>query len=56
MFINPITGIVQGIRDAIVGHPANRAAIATAAVTTLITLVCSAYSFRRVEKSFADLI
>jgi lipopolysaccharide transport system permease protein len=56
MFINPITGIVEGIRDAVAGHAINRAAIASAVIITLITLIGSAYSFRRIEKTFADLI
>jgi lipopolysaccharide transport system permease protein len=56
MYLNPLTGIVEGIRAALAGHHFNRAALVLSGLITVIILLCSAYSFRRIEKSFADLI
>jgi lipopolysaccharide transport system permease protein len=54
--INPITGIVEGIRSALLGRVINWQALSISAVMIFALLVCSAYIFRRIETSFADLI
>jgi lipopolysaccharide transport system permease protein len=56
MLLNPLTGIIDGYRAALFGRAFDRAALAVAAVVTLILLLYSVYSFRRMEKSFADII
>lgn len=55
--LNPMTGIIDGFRAAIFEQKAfNWAALQVSCVITLILLVYSAYTFRRMEKSFADIV
>ena len=54
--LNPLVGIVDGYRSALQGLPLDWASLGWAAAFTLVTLVGSAYAFRSVEKSFADVI
>jgi lipopolysaccharide transport system permease protein len=56
MYINPLTGIVEGVRASLAGQQFNRPSLLLSAAVVIIILMCSAYSFRRTEKSFADLI
>jgi lipopolysaccharide transport system permease protein len=54
--LNPMTGIIEGYRSALFGRPFNWSALAVSTAITLALLVYSSYSFRRMEKSFADII
>ncbi len=54
--LNPLTGIIDGFRAALFGWPFPWSGLATSLVITLIILIYSAYSFRRMERMFADLI
>jgi lipopolysaccharide transport system permease protein len=54
--INPMTGIVEGFRSALLGRALNWDALSISAGVILVMLVCAAYIFRRIETSFADLI
>lgn len=57
MFLNPMTGIIEGLRAALFGRALlDYTAIAVAAAVTAALLVCSAFAFRRMEKGFADVI
>jgi lipopolysaccharide transport system permease protein len=56
LILNPMAGIIEGFRSALFGRPFNWKALGVAAAITLVVLVYSAYSFRRMEKSFADVI
>jgi lipopolysaccharide transport system permease protein len=56
LILNPMAGIIEGFRSALFGRPFNWTALLVSALVTLIVLVYSAYSFRRMEKSFADVI
>ena len=56
MFLNPLTGIVEGLRDALAGRAFNWTALGLSALVTLLILCAAAYAFQRIEKSFADLI
>jgi len=51
-----MSGIVNTYRAALFGQWINWWAIGLAAVFTLFLLSASAYAFRRMEKSFAELI
>ena len=55
--VNPMVGVVEGFRWALLGAdmPA-LGAIAMSAGTTIILVVSGLYYFRRVEKTFADLV
>lgn len=54
--LNPMTGIIQGFRSAIFGKAFDWFTLGLAAVITLLILVCSAFTFKRMEKGFADII
>jgi lipopolysaccharide transport system permease protein len=55
--LNPLTGIIEGYRSALLGRTAlNWTALVISTVITLSVLVYSAYEFRRMEKSFADIV
>ena len=56
LHINPLTGIVEGIRASLMGRSLDRSALSISIAITVVVLMCSLYSFRRIEKSFADLI
>ena len=53
--LNPLVGILDGFRAALFNREFNWTALAISAAATTLLLVCAAYIFRRVEKSFADL-
>lgn len=54
--LNPMTGIIEGYRSSLFGRPFNWIALALSAVITLAVLTYASYSFRRMEKSFADIV
>lgn len=54
--LNPLVGIIDGFRTSLFGGEFNWFAIGVATALALVLLVYSAYQFRRVEKSFADII
>lgn len=54
--LNPITGIVEGFRSALFGRPFAWGFMAYSTVFAIVILVYAAYSFRRLERLFADLI
>jgi lipopolysaccharide transport system permease protein len=54
--LNPMTGIIEGFRAALFGQPLDGLALGLSAAITLVLLVCSAFVFTRMEKSFADVI
>jgi lipopolysaccharide transport system permease protein len=54
--LNPMTGIIEGYRSALFGHSFNWKALTFATVITVAVLVYSSFSFRRMEKSFADIV
>ena len=54
--LNPLSGIIEGFRDAIFGRPFNWNGIAISTAITLVLLAGAAYVFRRMEGEFADVI
>jgi lipopolysaccharide transport system permease protein len=57
MRLNPMTGIIEGFRAAIF-RPSeiDARALAASAAVTVAVLVYAAYAFRRMERSFADVV
>jgi lipopolysaccharide transport system permease protein len=53
---NPVTGIVEGFRAALVGHALPLAPVAVSVALTLVLVLCATYVFRRLEATFADVI
>ena len=54
--LNPLTGIIENFRASLLGRPLNLSSLAISAAMTLVLFLYSAYSFRRMEKTFADLV
>ncbi|MEO6725674.1 MAG: ABC transporter permease, partial [Blastocatellia bacterium] len=58
--LNPLTGIIEGYRVALLGELNGArfdwAALGISALITLAVLVYAAYDFRRLESHFADLV
>lgn len=54
--LNPVAGIIEGFRSALFGHAFDWPALASATVVTLVLLVYAAFAFKRMEKTFADLV
>jgi lipopolysaccharide transport system permease protein len=54
--LNPLTGIIEGFRSSLFGKSFDWALLATSAAITMLVLVFSVYSFKRMERSFADLV
>lgn len=55
--LNPLTGIIEGFRAALFGRkPFDWIALASSTAITLVLLVYAAYTFRRMERSFADIV
>jgi lipopolysaccharide transport system permease protein len=55
-FLNPLAGLIEGFRSAMLGGKFNYFGLAVSACFAVTSLLVGAYVFRRVEKSFADLI
>ena len=54
--LNPLVGIIEGFRSAVFNKPMNFSALAVSALWTFGLLVYSTFVFRRMEKSFADIV
>jgi len=54
---NPMTGVVEGFRWALLGaHTTPGAMLAVSTVAAIVTLIGGAYYFRSMERTFADLV
>ena len=56
LVLNPMAGVVEGFRAALLGGQFDLPALALAAAMTAVLLALGAYYFRSVERNFADLI
>lgn len=54
--LNPLTGIIESYRASLFGLAVNWWGLGLSVVFTLLVLLFSAYSFRRMERSFAEVI
>ena len=55
--LNPMAGVVESFRWALLGTPNPPVAtVAASALTALAVLVSGAFFFRRVERTFADVV
>jgi lipopolysaccharide transport system permease protein len=55
--INPMVGVVEGFRWALLGvHTSPGPIIIVSSVAALITLTTGAFYFRRMERTFADMV
>jgi lipopolysaccharide transport system permease protein len=56
LFLNPLAAQIEAYRAAILGKPFDWSVLAVSALITFLVLIYSAYNFRRMEKSFADIV
>ncbi len=56
LFLNPLAAQIAAYRAAIFGKSFDWVALGVSATLTFIVLIYSAYNFRRMEKSFADVV
>ena len=56
MALNPMSGIIDGYRAAVFGSGFDIRGLAISGGVTLALLIWSAYAFRRMEKTFADIV
>ena len=56
LLLNPLTGIIEGYRSSLFGRAFNWTALLISAAITLVVLIYSSYTFRRMEKGFADIV
>jgi lipopolysaccharide transport system permease protein len=56
LHLNPLTGIIEGYRASLFNRDFDWMALGLSAVITLGLLAYAAYTFRRMEKSFADIV
>jgi len=54
--LNPMAGVVEGFRWALLGTPKPGPMIWVSSGVSILLLVSGAYYFRRMEKSFADVV
>jgi lipopolysaccharide transport system permease protein len=53
--LNPMAGIIDGFRSAILGKPWNLPALLTSMASTFVLLLLGANYFRKTERRFADV-
>jgi lipopolysaccharide transport system permease protein len=54
--LNPMAGIIENFRASLFGRPIDWSALAFSAAAAAAILGCAAFSFRRFERKFADVI
>lgn len=54
--LNPMTGVIEGFRSALLGTPFDKTTVTSSLAMTLLILTLSFLAFRRVEDSFADVV
>ena len=54
--LNPLTGILEGFRSSLFSHSVDWRSLGTSALLTVLIVTYAAYDFRRVERTFADIV
>lgn len=54
--LNPMVGIIEGFRGALFGRGVNLSALAGSAAVAVALFAYSAFAFRRMEKTFVDVV
>lgn len=54
--LNPMVGVIQGFRSALLGTPLDTSSVLLSVVVTVVGLVLGLMFFRRVERVFADVV
>jgi len=56
MMLNPVSGIVEGFRASLFGQRFHWMSLGYSTLFSIVLLVCAAFSFKRMERTFAELI
>lgn len=56
LYLNPMSGLIEGFRSALIGRSFDMAALAISATLIVTTLVVGVAYFEKVERHFADII
>jgi len=56
LVLNPLTGIIEGYRSALFNRPFEWQHLAVSAAIAVVMLVYGTYSFKQMEREFADII
>ena len=56
LMLNPLTGIIENFRSSVFGLPIHWSALGVSLLLTIVFLVYSAYTFKHMERSFADIV
>jgi lipopolysaccharide transport system permease protein len=56
LVLNPLTGVVESFRASLFGRELPWAPLAYSVAFAVAMLICASYTFRRMERSFAELI
>ncbi len=56
LVLNPLTGVIEGYRSALFSRPFEWHHLAVSAVLSIAMLVYGTYSFKQMEREFADII
>jgi lipopolysaccharide transport system permease protein len=56
LMLNPLTGIIDGFRSALFGKPFDWPSLSASTAFAAVGIVLAAYSFKRLERTFADVI
>ena len=56
IMLNPLSGIVEGFRASLFGLPFNWQALGYSTLFSIVLLMCASFSFKRMERTFAELI
>jgi lipopolysaccharide transport system permease protein len=56
MFLNPMTGLVEGFRSAFLGKPFDLPGLAVSMLVSVVFFIAGVAYFERVERRFADII
>jgi len=54
--VNPMSGVVEGFRWSMYGHPIPSLMTAISSTTIVAVLIGGMFYFRRLEKTFADIV
>ncbi|MGH9646593.1 MAG: ABC transporter permease [Bryobacteraceae bacterium] len=54
--LNPMVGVIDGFRWCLLGKPAPEPMLLVSAATSILMLVSGAFYFRRMERTFADVV
>ena len=56
LYLNPMTGLVEGFRSAFLGKPFDPAGLGISCAITIALLIVGVLYFEKVERRFADVI